>query len=168
MSINSTLRSSIENLVARKALELFDVTLGREKGKIFLRIFIDRKQGEVTIGDCESVSSAVRELLEGNDYIQDKYYLEVSSPGLNRPLRKLADFKRFAGRIVKMTLREPLDIVPLSRHIKGRIKAVQGSIVIIEQDKGKNLNIEYLSIKKSHLEVEWGGCSGSSERREVM
>lgn len=82
-------------------LELVDVEYVKEGSDYYLRIYAD-KEGGITIGDCEIVNRALGDLLDQEDYIQDAYILEVSSPGLTRPLKKENDFKRSIGKIVEI------------------------------------------------------------------
>ena len=94
-------------LLDEMGLELVEVQFRQESGWV-LRIFIDGKQG-VSIDDCASVSRQVGTFLEVEDIIQHAYTLEVSSPGVERPLKRLEDFVRFSGRKVRIKLRDPVD-----------------------------------------------------------
>lgn len=106
-------RSDIENLVAREAeqiiagtdLELVDVEYVRERDW-YLRVFID-KEGGVGLEDCQAVSEKLSKVLDAKDPIADNYLLEVSSPGLDRVLKKDADFVRYKGRDVDVHFLSP-------------------------------------------------------------
>jgi len=89
-------------------LELVEVQFRREAGWV-LRLFIDREQGGVHVDDCAAVSRQVSACLEAEDLISHAYTLEVSSPGAERPLKRLEDFVRFAGRRVRIKLKEPVN-----------------------------------------------------------
>ncbi len=89
-------------------LELVEIQYRREGHGWVLRFFIDREDG-VNIDDCAAVSRAMSAWLDVEDLIEHAYHLEVSSPGLERPLKKAEDFKRFAGRRARIKLREPRD-----------------------------------------------------------
>ena len=89
-------------------LELVEVQFRKESGWV-LRLFIDREQGGVNVDDCAAVSRQVSAYLEAEDLISHAYTLEVSSPGAERPLKRLEDFVRFAGRRVRIKLKEPIN-----------------------------------------------------------
>ncbi len=88
--------------------ELVDVEYVKEGGTWYLRIYIDKERG-ITIDDCEVVSRVLGDLLDREDFIEDSYILEVSSPGLGRPLKKDSDFERSIGLKVEVKLYKPLD-----------------------------------------------------------
>ncbi len=89
-------------------LELVEVQFRRESGGWILRLFIDR-EGGINVDDCASVSRQISAYLEVEELIEHAYNLEVSSPGLERPLKKIDDFVRFAGRKARIKLKEPID-----------------------------------------------------------
>jgi len=93
------IRELIEPAIDSMGVELDDMELGRMKGKILLRVYIE-KQGGVSIDDCEKVSREIATVLDVEDPVPGAYVLEVSSPGLDRPLRKPRDFIRFSGKKV--------------------------------------------------------------------
>lgn len=90
------------------AIELVDVEYVKELGHFYLRAYID-KEGGITVLDCEAVSRALEEKLEESDPIKDAYILEVSSPGLDRPLKKDKDFERSIGKDVEFKLYKALN-----------------------------------------------------------
>lgn len=89
-------------------LELVDVEYVKEGGEFFLRVYID-KEGGVSLNECELVTRALNPILDEKDPIKDNYYLEVSSPGLDRPLKKDKDFVKYQGRDVEIKLYKPID-----------------------------------------------------------
>jgi len=89
-------------------LEMVEVQFRRESGGWLLRLFIDREDG-VNVDDCALVSRQISAYLEVEDLIEHAYNLEVSSPGLERPLKKKEDFVRFTGRKARIKLKEPID-----------------------------------------------------------
>jgi ribosome maturation factor RimP len=97
-----------EPLVVAEGMELVDLEYRREGPRWVLRLFID-KQGGVTVDDCARISREVGDLLDVKDIIPQAYVLEVSSPGLNRRIRKKEDFSRFVGQKVKLRLVSPKD-----------------------------------------------------------
>ena len=96
-----------------------------------LRLYIDRRAGGVTLGDCERVSRQVSAVLDVEDPIPAAYTLEVSSPGLDRPLRKRSDFERFTGQKAKLELTLPLDG---RRRFSGILRGVERDELLIEVD----------------------------------
>ena len=103
-TVDSIVRDTVESL----GFELCDVEFAKEAGNWVLTLFIDRKGG-VTIDDCETVSRAVDPILDEEDPIQQSYYLSVSSLGLDRPLKKEADFKRNLGKMIEIRLYAPIN-----------------------------------------------------------
>lgn len=141
-------------LVEREGLELVDVEFRREQGGWVLRFYID-KEGGVSLADCETVSARLGNTLDMEDLIDHPYTLEVSSPGLNRPLKREADFIRFAGRLVRITTAQPVG----GRHrFVGRLLGYQNGNVILEVEtprQGVSMEmIPYSAITKARLEVE--------------
>ena len=95
-------------IIEKHNFELVDVEYVKEGGDYFLRVYID-KEGGITLDDCQEVSMELSVELDKKDPIKDNYYLEVSSPGLDRPLKKEKDFVRYAGRDVEVKLYKPID-----------------------------------------------------------
>ena len=89
-------------------LELVDVEYVKEGGEFFLRVYIDKEDG-VSLNECELVTRALNPILDEKDPIKDNYYLEVSSPGLDRPLKKDKDFVKYQGRDVEIKLYKSID-----------------------------------------------------------
>ena len=114
-----------------------------------VRVFIDRPEG-VTLDDCERVSRQVSGLLDVEDPIPGAYTLEVSSPGLDRPLRKTADFGRFAGQRARIELSLPLNG---RRRFSGTLRGVERDAVLIELD-GTLFRLPLAQIGKAHLVPE--------------
>ncbi len=95
-------------IIEKENFELVDVEFKKEGPHRYLRVFID-KEGGITLDDCQKVSEALSDRLDEVDPIEENYFLEVSSPGLDRPLKKDADFERFKGELVEVKLYEPLN-----------------------------------------------------------
>lgn len=95
-------------IMERNNFELVDVEFVKEAGNWFLRIYID-KEGGITVDDCEMVSRELGDILDKEDYIEESYILEVSSPGLGRPLKKDKDFERSIGEEVEIKLYRMLE-----------------------------------------------------------
>lgn len=97
-----------EPIVTEHGFELVDVEYVKEAGTWYLRLYID-KEGGITIDDCETVSREFSDKLDEEDFIQDAYIMEVSSPGLGRPLKKEKDYKRSLGKEIEIRTYRPID-----------------------------------------------------------
>jgi ribosome maturation factor RimP len=140
----------IESLAAEEGCELVDMTYQREPQGWVLRVYIDRPGG-VTVGDCQKISTQIGDTLEGKDIMRYAYNLEVSSPGLNRPLKKAADFERFAGRLVRIKTRAPIDG---RRNFLGRLTGCADGLVCLDID-GTCVRLPLDSIGRAHIEYEF-------------
>ncbi len=117
----------VEPLLAQEAAELVDIEWLHENGRQVLRFYLDKKGG-ITLDDCEHLSSRIGALLDEADFISGAYVLEVSSPGLDRVLKKEKDFVRFAGKTVQVRLKAPQEG---RRNFKGVLRGfVDGKVVV--------------------------------------
>ena len=107
-SIEATIEAMVAEITDPRNFEIVDVEYVKEAGEYYLRIFLD-KEGGISLTDCEEVSRALSEVLDAKDPIKENYFLEVSSPGLDRPLKKDKDFVRYAGRDVEIKLYKPMN-----------------------------------------------------------
>ena len=117
--------------------ELVDVEYVKEAGTWYLRIYID-KEGGISIDDCEVVSRAFGDILDKEDFIEDSYILEVSSPGLGRPLKKEKDFKRSLGSEVEIRLFKPLN---KTKEYVGVLTSFDQDTVTIELEDNSEITI---------------------------
>src|SRR3984957_18184996 len=134
----------VRELAARVAgtygLEIFDVQFRREAGGMVLRIRLDRPgpaataEDSVSVDDCARVSRDLSAVLDVEDVVAIAYTLEVSSPGLDRPLRHADDYRRFSGRRAKLVMREMSDGQPF---FKGTLAGLDGPEVLIDSDDGQ-------------------------------
>jgi ribosome maturation factor RimP len=139
-----------ESLVVSEGMELVDLEYRREGRRWMLRLFID-KEGGVTIDDCARISRELGDLLDAKDVIPQAYILEVSSPGLNRRIRKKEDFSRFAGQKVQLWLVSPKDG---RRKIVGDLVGVEGEEVVVTAAEGR-LSVALTDIAKANLIYEF-------------
>ncbi|MCD6104777.1 MAG: ribosome maturation factor [Thermosipho sp. (in: Bacteria)] len=137
-----------KNVVKKFNLDLFDVKYYNQSGKWILEIVIDNPYDYVSTVDCEKVSREIEIELDALNIIPKRYYLTVSSPGLDRPLRNLDDFKRFKGHKAKI-------ITIDNKMIIGQIMDIRGEEIIIILENGNNEKINFQSIKKANLEIEF-------------
>jgi ribosome maturation factor RimP len=141
------------------AVELVDLEFKREGRDWFLRLFID-KEGGVTLDDCADVSREIDALLEVEEVVDTAFRLEVSSPGLDRPLKKPEDYERFRGRLVKVKTFEKLDPDDRGHSRKtfeGELLGLEAGRVRIRQldKKGGVVEIPLEGIAKANLEFEF-------------
>lgn len=142
--------SLIAPILEGSGTELVDTEYRKEGSGWVLRLFIDR-EGGVTLDDCADISREVEAVLDAEDIIRHEYSLEVSSPGLNRPLKKDADFKRFTGKVVKV---KTFETIGGSRNFKGMIERYENGVVAINVD-GVVHEIPVSKIAKANLEYEF-------------
>lgn len=118
-------------IMEENGFELVDVEYVKEGGNWYLRAYID-KPGGISVNDCELVSRRLSDLLDEKDYVEDAYILEVSSPGLGRPLKKEKDFKRSLGELVEV---RTYRMIEKRKEFTGILKAYDEHTVTIEEDE---------------------------------
>ena len=127
----------INNLILpcceESGVELVDLDVRRFSGQVAIEILVDKHQGGVTIGECSGLNRKIGEALEAANLIPEDYTLEVSSPGVDRPLKTRKDFVRAVGREIRVFLSEP--VAERLEH-EGVIEEVQEENVVIENDDG--------------------------------
>lgn len=128
-------------IIDRYNFELVEIEFKKEGPDWFLRVYID-KEGGITIDDCQSVSEELSDLLDEADPIEQSYIFEVSSPGIDRPLKTERDYRKNNGRPIEIKLFSPMDG---KKVIEGTLKGHTDTTVEIEVD-GKGINIEKDSI----------------------
>ena len=142
-----------ERVTAARGFELVDVEAKRDRDGFVVRLYIDR-EGGIGLDDLQSVSEEVSAILDAEDPIDRTYTLEVSSPGLDRPLKKEADYRRFAGSLARGSSYETVEG---RRHWTGRLVGVEDGLVTISLTKegGVECRIPLAKIAHARLEVEF-------------
>jgi ribosome maturation factor RimP len=148
--ILARVREVVEPIIQSEGMELVDLEYRRENRGRVLRLYIDQ-EGGVTLNDCASISHEVDRNLEVEGIPPGGYTLEVSSPGLNRPLKKEADFHRFKNRRVKVRTAGPIED---KKTFRGRLLACHDGMVEIE-DEDRVVRIPLTQITKANLEYEF-------------
>jgi ribosome maturation factor RimP len=162
----AAIRLAAERVARSFGLEIFDVQFRREPVGLVLRVVIDRPlerdaQGRVVIErpeqsigieDCQRVSEDLSTILDVEDAVDVAYTLEVSSPGLERPLRRAPDYERFAGRMAKIVVREAVDG---QMHFEGRLQGVEDGAVVLEAGRRKVVRLPLENIARGRLAVEF-------------
>lgn len=149
VSVVQTVESVILPVIEDLGLELVDIEYRREGKGWVLRIFID-KEGGITVDDCTGVSHQVGDLIDIDDLIPNAYCLEVSSPGLDRPLKKEQDFIKYKERQIQLNTFAPIDT---RRNFKGTIKDFREGVLFLDA-QGIHYEIPLDNIAKAKLEIE--------------
>lgn len=164
MSTVNEIEELIQPVLSDHSFELVETQYRRESGRWVVRIFIDHAESgqpvvagqhgsSVTLDDCEKVSDWVGAALDASDVLAEQYVLEVSSPGLNRPLKKERDFQRFAGENVKISLFAPLTGEQNQKNFAGRLVQCLDGIVELEDATSGLTKIPVSAIAKAHLDI---------------
>jgi ribosome maturation factor RimP len=157
LSALEAVRELATRVASSYGLDIFDVELKRESGQMVLRVVVDRPgpastpEESVSIEDCARVAEDLGTLLDVEDVIPGEYTFEVSSPGLDRPLRTADDYRRFAGRWAKIVTSEP---VQRQTAFSGRVKGMDGDDVLFESEGKKLMKLPFRLISRARLEVE--------------
>ena len=144
--LRDSLAALLTPLVEGLGYELWELEYAAARGNGCLRLYIDAEAG-ITVDDCERVSRAVSDLLDAEDPIPGQYTLEVSSPGLERPLRSAAHFARYLGETVFVELAVPLEG---RRRFKGPLLAADAATIEVDVD-GRRWSLPIAGIRKAHL-----------------
>ena len=139
----------LEPIVAERGLELVDLEFVKEGVNWYLRVYID-KDGGVNIDDCEAVSRALEVKLDEKDPIEQAYILEVSSPGIDRPLKKDADFVKYQGEIIDVKLYKAQDG---SKQYQGKLLGLEDGVLSIEEENGNVVKFEQKDTASVRLAV---------------
>ena len=122
-------------ILTELAFELVDVEYVKEGGNMYLRAYID-KEGGITVDDCETVSRRMSDILDVEDFIEESYIFEVSSPGLGRPLKKEKDYVRSMGKELEIRTYRAIN---REKEFYGILKAYDADTVTIETEDGMEL-----------------------------
>jgi ribosome maturation factor RimP len=163
------IRGMAERVARSHDLDIFDVELKREAGGWLLRVILDRPVARddagavlveplgsgIRLDECQRVSEDLGTLLDVEDalsLLDETYTLEVSSPGLDRPLRNPDDYRRFTGRQVKIVVPEGIDG---QKHFEGRLQGVEEDAALVEVRRGRVVHIPLRMVSRARLEVEF-------------
>ncbi len=154
-SIVKQVESLVEPILEEMGYELVDVDYVSSYGRWILRLFVD-KEGGVTIGDCARISEELGDLIDVKEFIRHEYNLEVSSPGLDRPLRKEKDLSRALGKRIKVRLAIPLEG---RRNFTGVLLQYGDGILHLEVD-GQKVALSWPDVAKANLIYEFKSSGG--------
>ena len=147
-SIEERVESLIESTVNNLGYELYDVEYAKEGKDYFLRIFIDKEAG-IDLNDCEKVNDGINDLLDQADYIKEQYFLEVSSPGIERVLRKDWQLKKYLGEEVEIRLFKK-DEYGQKEYIAKLIEVTEEYLKIQNEEQELKIDRKNISL------VKWG------------
>jgi ribosome maturation factor RimP len=150
------IRTLAQPIISEMCLELVEVEFKRTGREALLRLFID-KEGGVTLDNCADFSRELSILLDIEDFIPCEYNLEVSSPGLDRPLKTEADYERFTGRLIKVRTYEPYhdDAGNKRKTFLGRLEGLRDGVVVMALNEGPTASIPLERVAKANLEFEF-------------
>ncbi len=138
-------------LIEKNNFELVDIEYIKEGDRFYLRVYID-KEGGITIDDCEIISRALEEKLDAQNFIEDSYILEISSPGLGRPLKKEKDFERSIGKEVEIKLYKAIN---RQKDFEGVLKSYTEEQLTIEIDDKEEMVFERKDIALIRLSFDF-------------
>ena len=163
MEVREEVRQLAEPLAAEDGLELVDVELLVQGGRRTVRVLLDRPGG-IKVSDCARFSRRLSDCLDMNQTIAGHYYLEVSSPGLERPLKTLAAVERFVGQRAALTTTEPHDG---RRNFEGELLTPVDGRAGLRAEDGREYWFEWANVKAAHLVVDpWAGRRSTGAVRQ--
>lgn len=149
-----TIIQKIENIVIpvvkEMNLSLVDVEYLQDGGYWYVRIFVENLNGDITLEDCATISNKIED--DVDKLIDKKFFLEVSSPGIERPLKKIEDFIRFKGEKIKVSLKHKIDD---NKNYEGFLEECKDNIISLRLEEERVLEIPYSEIRKANLVYEF-------------
>ena len=148
--IEEKVEQLVKDPIEKLGYSLYDVEYVKEGPEYYLRIYIDKESG-IDLNDCEKVSNEINEILDKADYIKEQYYLEVSSPGIERHIRKEKHLKESIGREINIKLFKAIE---KQKEVTGILKSFDEANIIIETET-QELSIERKNISLMKLAYKW-------------
>ena len=154
MSVVDKLRELIEPIVKVNDLDFVDIEYIKEGENWILRVFVENEEDELTIDQLSNLSRLISQKLDEEDPIDKSYFLEVSSPGVERPLRKIKDYERFAGEDVKISTYRKINN---SKEFIGKLIGInENKVITIKlKDSDEEMEIDYSDIAKANLHEDF-------------
>lgn len=151
----ASIEEKVENLILKPVedlgYELYDVQYAKEGKDYFLRVFIDKEEG-IDLEDCEKVSNEINPLLDEKDIIKEMYFLEVSSPGIERVLRKEKHFKQALGKEVEIKLFKPIE---KKKEYSGKLEKWNETTIYLQLEDTTQIEMERKNISLMKLKYNW-------------
>jgi len=139
----------VEPHASKMGLNIVDIEYLQDGAYMFMRIYIEKEDGDISLEECATLSNAIEDKV--GELVPDKFFLEVSSPGLERPLKKEKDFERFVGSKVKLILKHKIED---NRNYTGILQSFSNSTIVLVVE-GTELEIPYEEVKKANLVFEF-------------
>jgi ribosome maturation factor RimP len=154
-NITGEIELLIKPMLDTNKIELVDIEYKHENGNYVLRVFLDKETG-ITLKDCELYSDRIGTLLDEKDLIKDSYSLEISSPGLNRVLKKETDYVRFINKKICVKLYEPVTSAgnKPQKNFVGYIRNFENGLLKLELDKTVYVQLPFTKIASARLEPD--------------
>ena len=153
-SIEERVESLLKEKIEAIGYELYDVEYSKEGKNYFLRIFIDKTEG-IDLNDCEKVNNEIDEILDEADYIKEQYFLEVSSPGAERPLKKEADYMRAVDKYVNVSLYQQLNGHKVYEGYLRKVTADELTLEYMDKTRQKEVIIPRKQVAKARLAIKF-------------
>lgn len=163
----ASIEEKVEDLIASKVNELgfdlYDVEYVKEGKEYYLRVYIDKEDG-IDLNDCETVSNGISDILDEANYIKEQYFLEVSSPGVERRLRKNKHFEASIGKEVDVNLYSPIKLKQdevnekkknTTKNISGILKSFDENNITLEIESNEEIKIERKNISNIKIKFNW-------------
>jgi len=149
-SIEERVEGLLQERICELGYELYDVEYAKEGKNYFLRVFIDKEDG-IDLNDCEKVNDGIMELLDEADYIKEAYFLEVSSPGIERVLRKDRHLQANIGVEVEVSLFKAVDG---KKQVQGTLESFEGSEIVLA-DGEEEITVERKNVSLIKTRYDW-------------
>lgn len=150
-SVTEIVEDLVADFIASQGMELVDVEFVKEGQHRYLRIFIDKEEEKISLEDCKLVSDYLNDKIDQLDPIKENYFLEISSPGIERPLKKPADYDKNVGNMVQAKLYSPIDG---RKVVEGTLLGLNNNIVSIDMGNEKvDLPIDKISLIKPIIQL---------------
>lgn len=149
-TVETRVRSIAEKAAVDRKFELVHVEIAGTKRDVVVRVYIDKPEG-VTLDDCSQISRDIEAVLDVEDIIPSRYVLEVSSPGIERQLYSLADFKRFTGKLAKVKTKIEIDG---QRTFVGTITSVKDDRISLKDKTRGAVEFDYVNVDKANLKID--------------
>lgn len=151
-NIEEKIENSISKIIENLGYKLYDVQYAKEGKDYFLRIFIEKDNGEITLDDCENVNNAITDILDEKDYIKEQYFLEVSSTGVEKVIRKDKHLKENINEIITIKLFKPVEG---TKEFIGKLKNFDEENLEIELDDESIIQLERKNISLIKKYFDW-------------
>jgi len=145
--LQEEIRNIAQPILQEAGLLIYGLTVQRNKRNVIARLTLDRVDGELTVGDCEAVSKKLSSALDVHELISGRYYLEVSSPGVERALRSIEECRRFVGRLAFFEFED-------GRTVLGDIISVEGDRLTVAKKDGSQEVLVFGAWRKAHLKLD--------------